>query len=86
MKKDYSEFIEKLENQHTWPSEYMFKFIVPNGKEEEVKKLFPKNILTEKPSRTGKYVSITAKIMIASSDAVIEIYEEASKIEGLIAL
>ena len=83
---DNSSFREKLDQIHQWPSLYMFKFIVPKGKEEEVKRLFPKNILTEKASRTGKYVSITAKVMMASTDAVIEIYEEANKIKGLIAL
>jgi len=83
---DHSSFKEKLEKTHQWPSLYMFKFIVPNGKEREVKVLFPKNILKEKSSRTGKYVSITAQVMMASADQVIDIYERANKIEGLIAL
>jgi putative lipoic acid-binding regulatory protein len=83
---DKSSFREKLDKTHQWPSLYMFKFIVPKGKEDEVKQLFPKNILTEKPSRTGKYVSVTAKVMMASTDAVIDIYERASEIDELIAL
>jgi len=83
---DHSTFRENLEKSHQWPSLYMFKFIVPQGKEQDVKRLFPKNVLTEKPSRKGKYVSITAKVMIASTDHVIEIYEKANEIEGLIAL
>jgi len=81
-----SSFREKLDKIHQWPSLYMFKFIVPKGKEDQVKQLFPKNVLTEKQSRTGKYVSITAKVMMSSADAVVDIYESASEIEELIAL
>ena len=81
-----SSFREKLDKIHQWPSLYMFKFIVPKGKEDQVRQLFPKNVLTEKQSRTGKYVSITAKVMMASADAVVDIYESASEIEELIAL
>jgi len=83
---DKSSFREKLDQIHQWPSLYMFKFIVPKGKEDEVRLLFPKNVLTEKQSRTGKYVSITAKVMMSSTDAVMDIYEKASEIEELIAL
>ena len=83
---DYSSFREKLEENHQWPSLYMFKFIVTKGREEEVKKLFPKNVLEIKPSSGGKYVSVTAKVMMASTEHVINIYKEANKIEGLIAL
>ena len=83
---DHSSFREKLEMIHQWPSLYMFKFIVPKGKEDEVKLLFPKNIVSLKSSRTGKYISVTAKVMAASSDQVINIYEMANEIDGLIAL
>lgn len=85
-KDDHSSFKDKLENIHQWPSLYMFKFIVPKGKEAEVRELFPKNILEEKPSRNGNYISVTARVMMASSSQVIEIYEKASRIEDLIAL
>ena len=64
----------------------MFKFIVPGGKEGEVKLLFPKNVLETRPSKQGKYVSVTAKVMMASPEQVVNIYEKAAKIEGLIAL
>jgi hypothetical protein len=64
----------------------MFKFIVPKGKVEEVKKLFPLHTTREKSSSEGNYTSITIEIMAPSSDAVIEMYLKASYIEGLIAL
>ncbi|PRY89530.1 DUF493 domain-containing protein [Mongoliibacter ruber] len=79
-------FKEKLDAQSSFPSLYMFKFIVPNGKEEEVGKLLPNNKMELKQSSKGKYVSVTIKAMMSSSDVILDIYEKASKIEGVIAL
>ena len=79
-------FREKLEQFYGWPALYTFKFIVPKGKEEDLKKMFPHHTTNEKTSREGKYISITFQIMAPSSDAVIEIYQKASSIKGLIAL
>ncbi len=79
-------FREKLDQHYAWPSLYMFKFIVPRGQEESVKKLFPLNDVSEKSSSQGNYVSLTIQAMMPSSEAVVDIYEHASAIEGLIAL
>ncbi len=79
-------FREKLDSHYAWPALYTFKFIVPTGKEEEVKNLFPNHISTEKLSKNGKYTSITINMMMPSSDAVITVYQTASVIEGIIAL
>jgi uncharacterized protein len=79
-------FREKLDQHYRWPSLYMFKFIVPKGKEEEVKKLFPMHTTNERSSREGNYISITIQIMAPSSDTVIDLYQKAATIEGLIAL
>lgn len=79
-------FREKLDRHYAWPSLYVFKFIVPKGKEDEVKRLFPQHHTTERLSKEGNYASITVKMMMPSSDAVIAIYQQASAIEGLIAL
>jgi uncharacterized protein len=86
MEDNYSTFRERLNNNHIWPSLYMFKFIVPKGKEMEISKLFPKNEVETKESSSGNYISLTTKVMISSSDEVIRIYEEAQKVEGVIAL
>jgi putative lipoic acid-binding regulatory protein len=88
MKKDFniSSFKEKLEASGQFPMLYMFKFIVPSGKEQEIAALFPKNEMELKASSGGKYVSTTIKSMMDSSDQIIEIYEQASKIEGLLSL
>jgi putative lipoic acid-binding regulatory protein len=79
-------FQEKLDQHYSWPSLYIYKFIVPTGKEDEVKKLFPNHTVTQKLSRNGNYVSITVQVMEPSSESVIAIYREAAMIEGIVAL
>lgn len=79
-------FREKLDQHHAWPTLYIFKFIVPKGKEHEVKDLFPGHTTSDRPSRKGNYTSLSIEMMMPSSDAVIEIYEKASHIEGIVAL
>lgn len=79
-------FREKLDQHYTWPSLYIFKFIVPKGKEGDLKQLFPLHTPTEKASRQGNYTSITMQMMMPSSDAVIEVYVKASQVEGIVAL
>ncbi len=60
---------------------------MPHGKEGEVKKLFPKHNVTERvQSNQGKYISITVEMMLPSSQAVIDVYVQASAIEGIVAL
>jgi hypothetical protein len=79
-------FREKLDQHYSWPSLYIFKFIVPHGKEDEVKRLFPKHNVTERQSNQGKYISVTVEMMLPSSQAVIDVYVQASAIEGIVAL
>ena len=87
MEQDWiNSFREKLDKHYAWPSVYLFKFIVPAGKEQEVKKLFPLHNTTEKLSKNGKYISVTIQMMMPSSDSVIDVYVRAAEIEGLIAL
>ena len=85
---DYNtkDFQEKLEATHSFPSLYMFKFIVKEEKQQELKKLFPGNEIVVKPSSKGKYVSLTVKAMMGSSESIIDIYKKAHLIEGIIAL
>lgn len=83
---DKASFKEKLESAGEFPMVYMFKFIVPKGKEIEVGALFPKNDITLKPSSGGKYISTTIQAMMESSDQILDIYEKAAEIEGVISL
>ena len=86
---DFEAFKKSLEEQLTFPSVYMFKFIVQasNQKIALIESLFPEEAdIHQKESNQGKYMSITAKIVVMSSDEVIEIYKKALAIEGVIAL
>lgn len=80
-------FQEKLDKHYAWPALYMFKFIVPTDKQEELRLLFPRhNASTEKKSEKGNYVSLTYQMMMPSSESVIEVYKKVSIIEGIVAL
>ncbi|WP_143959402.1 DUF493 family protein [Litoribacter populi] len=83
---DKESFKEKLEAQTNFPSVYMFKFIIPNGRQDEIAALLPNCDMTVKESTKGTYVSATIKAMMPSSDAVMDVYERASTIEGVISL
>lgn len=83
---DLTAFKEQLDAHSGFPSLYMFKFIVPIGKEQEVANLLPNNEVIFKKSKRGNYVSATIKAMMPSSEAIVAIYKKASEIEGIISL
>lgn len=85
-KLDLTSFKEQLDTQTDFPTLYMFKFIVPKGKETEVSNLLPNNEMVLKESNKGNYASVTIKAMMPSSEAIIAIYKQASEIEGIISL
>ena len=76
------ERLEKLE----WPAIYMFKFIVPAEREMEIARIFGDEKVSYKYSETGKFVSLTSKILIYTEGDVIDIYKKAAEVEGVIAL
>lgn len=76
----------KLAVFEKWPGPYLFKFIAPQGKIQELEQLFEKDHYTLRTSRTGKYVSLSCQKQMASSEDVIAVYTEALRIEGVIAL
>ncbi len=79
-------FKKKLDEVHLFPEYYVFKFIVPENRKKEVLELFKKEEINIRSSKNGKFVSITVKCYMSSSDEVISIYQMAAKIEGIVAL
>lgn len=72
-----------------WPDVYLFKFIVPNESDLVARATALFTELSEiafHESKTGKYVSISAKEMMVDVDSIIEVYIRAAEIKGLIAL
>lgn len=88
-KTDFTSLKKKLEENGDWPRVYFFKFIVPsdNHKLAQVEALFgPEAQVSLKQSSKGNFVSVSAKELMLSADGVIERYEKAARIEGLMAL
>ncbi len=79
-------FKDKLDKQHQWPCDYLFKFVVPSEKTTDFEAEFPNESFHSKKSSAGKYTSFTLRKRMISSDEVIAIYRAASAIEGIIAL
>ncbi len=80
---------ERLDHVHDWPSVYMFKFILEPDTErlDAVLALFPPSSeVLRKYSTGGKYLSITVKEVMMSADEVVDRYDKASGIEGVIVL
>lgn len=92
--KNQSEFYKKLksnlEETTKFPSKYMFKFIIPSdeAKSEQIKVIFNYlgAVINTKPSKTGKYISLTVLVTMQSADDIIKKYKEVSKVEGVISL
>lgn len=86
---DFEQFKQKIEQEHSFPTVYMFKFIVPadNKKIALVETLFAEEAeLLQKESSSGKYISITSKQVMMNADEIVAIYKKAMEIEGLMAL
>lgn len=78
---------ESLDKVHAWPSVYMFKFILEPDKErlDAVLALFPgESEVLRKYSAGGKYLSITVREVMMNADDVIDRYDRAAVIKGVI--
>lgn len=69
-----------------WPTEYMFKFIAPVEKSNEVISILPVEDFSTKTSENGNYVSFTSLSTLESEEDVIDIYKKAAAIKGVISL
>ncbi len=79
-------FKHTLDEHYTWPGIYVFKFIVPKDREKEVVAIFKEEEISIRRSKNGRFISVTARCHVKSSDEVVEVYREASSIEGIVAL
>lgn len=94
MDKDTEEFYvrlkQELANTSLWPSEYLYKFIVPSDLKKivQIESAFNNMgaVIKTKQSKTGKYTSVSVDVQMKNPEAVIEKYIEVSGIEGIISL
>lgn len=84
----YIRLKEELSNTSEWPTEYLYKFIVPTDtkKIEEVENAFDNMgaVIKTHQSKAGKYTSVSINVMMESPADVVEKYIEVSSIEGII--
>jgi len=86
----YRNLKERLEDTTKFPTEYMFKFIVPTDetKVDTIKNMFNYSgvIINTKLSKTGKYKSVTIVTTMKDADEIIKKYKEVASVEGVISL
>lgn len=86
----YESLKEKLEDNHDFPEDYLFKFIIPTdeAKLTEIYKVFDgiKFTLGNRESKNGKYTACNINAFVLDADQVIKIYKEVAKIEEVILL
>lgn len=88
-KVNFEELRKKLNETQTYPSVYMFKFIMSaeHRKIALIENLFGNDAeIYTKESDKGKYISITVKEVVMSTDEIIDIYSKASDIDGVMFL
>jgi hypothetical protein len=86
----YAKLKSELEKTTVFPSEYLYKFIIPatQEKREAIRAVFKDTqaIIEEKPSSTGKYISYSIRLEVQDPDQVIAYYQKVGEIEGIISL
>jgi len=79
-----------LEETTSFPTKYLFKFIVPNIDKKilQVEEIFNHlgAVMETKPSKNGNYISISIHVVMKDASQIIEKYREAEKVEGIISL
>ena len=88
--KFYDKLKLSLEETTTFPTNYMFKFIIPTDKDkfEQIDNMFNKlgAVIRSKTSKNEKFTSLTILVDMNSSDEIIEKYKEVGVVEGVISL
>ena len=93
--KNEDEFYEKLKSQlydtSSWPTEYLYKFIVKTDSTgiADVENLFDNlgAVINTKESKNGKYTSVSINVQMKTPEDVIAKYiEAAEKVKGIISL
>jgi len=86
----YKRLKEELINSTIWPSEYLFKFIVPTDQKKItiIEDAFNNMgaVIKTQPSKNAKYTSISINVTMKSAQSVIDKYQELAVIEGIISL
>jgi len=86
----YLKFKERLEQIHSFPSDYIFKYIVP-AEQSIIARLHSifssaNPSISSRDSKNGKYTSVTIKVPVNDADDVVIYYRQTAVIEGILML
>jgi len=85
----YGKLFEMLVKDFTWPTDYMFKFIVPFEADNLniLKSFFNESAkIKHKESKSGKYISFSAVQRFDDPMDIIDIYKKAEVIKKIVSL
>ncbi|UYW00440.1 DUF493 domain-containing protein [Flavobacterium agricola] len=86
----YKRLQEELDKSSEWPLDYLFKFIVPVSEEkvQTIKDSFQgaDAKIDVRNSSTGKFTAVSIRVIMPSSQSIIDKYLELTQIEGIISL
>lgn len=86
----YQRLKKELEETTTFPTTYLYKFIVPTDaqKLEALSLIFEQTDaeIKTRPSSKGKYTGVSVSVSLQNPDEVIHYYKEAGKVEGILSL
>ncbi len=86
----YQRLKQQLQETSAWPSDYLYKFIVPTDdvKILKIQDIFDNTgaVIESKQSKNGKYTSLSITVNLESPDAVIAKYKAVGAVEGVISL
>ena len=87
----YKKLTVQLEETSSWPSKYLYKFIIKTD-EQKIKKIetyfdFKGAVIKTNVSKNGNYTSVSISVIMETPESVINKYKEiATNIEGVISL
>ena len=86
----YARLKEQLLENTSWPSTYLYKFIVPTDEERisQIHNIFDNTgaVIESKQSKKGTYTSLSITVHLQNPDEVILKYKEVAVVEGVISL
>lgn len=86
----YARLKEQLLENTNWPSNYLYKFIVPTDDERiaQIQDIFDNTgaVIESKKSKNGNYTSLSITVNMKDPDEVIKKYKEVAVVEGVISL
>ncbi|MEM8520662.1 DUF493 family protein [Flavobacterium sp. PL12] len=89
-KEFYDRLKVELDMSNTWPSIYLFKFIVPTVDDNIVRVEAAFDcmgaVINTRKSKTGKFTSISIDVTMKDSQEIVDKYLEVSTIEGIVSL